>query len=288
MKKKTTVIIAIIAAIAVIAAGTLFCMRNREGINRRLFILFNSKGGKSFSLDEADDPDFRRMEIWELTKDPRVSIDDSLMLVNADYPLEEGINLEITEYKNKGVFMNVCIHDPYAELAAEVAEKFDGEKLYVMSAYRSAEEQQAEIEKDPEKAAGVGTSEHQAGLALDLYVSGYAGDGFLKSDVGMWVNRRCQDCGFIIRYPAWGEKSTGIPFEPWHVRYVGFPHAEIIMSKKLTLEQYVSALKIDSVYKYGDYVITRCEDTVSVPAEFVSAVVSADNTGTYIVTYKLK
>lgn len=289
VKKKRIIIIAVCAAVlAVIAAGAIFCLRNRGGINRRLYILFNSKGNNSFSLQEADVSDYSQMEIWELTKDPRVTIDDSLLLINGDYPLEEGFNTEITEYSNKGVFMNVCIQKPYAELAETVADRFDGEKLYVMSAYRSAEEQLAEIEKDPEKAAAIGASEHQAGLALDLYVAGYAGDGFLKSDVGFWINRHCQDCGFIIRYPAWGEKSTGISFEPWHVRYVGFPHAEIIMNEKLTLEQYVAGVENGAVYKYGDYVIMKCGGTVRVPAEFVSAVVSADHTGTYIVTYRLK
>ena len=59
------------------------------------------------------------------------------------------------------------------------------------------------------------------------------------------------------------------------------------MSGKLTLEQYIAGLENEVAYKYGDYVIMKCGSTVSVPSEFVSAVVSADHTGTYIVTYKL-
>lgn len=286
MKKKRTIII--IVCVAVHAAGAAFCFRFRGEINRRLFILFNFKGSSSFSMQETDASGYSQMEIWELTKDPRVTSNDSFLLINEDFPLEEGFNPEISEYRNKGVFMNVCIQAPYAELAKTVADRFIGEKLYVMSAYRSDEEQLAEIETNPEKAAAFGASEHQAGLGLDLYVAGFAGDGFLESDVGFWINRHCQDCGFIIRYPAWGRKSTGIPFEPWHVRYVGSPHAEIIMSEKLTLEQYVAGLESGTVYQYGDYIIMKCGGTVRVPVEFVSAVVSADHTGTYIVTYRLK
>ncbi len=48
--------------------------------------------------------------------------------------------------------------------------------------------------------------------------------------------------GFILRYPAGKEHITGIGHEPWHFRYVGVPHAEIMASEGLTLVEYTDFL----------------------------------------------
>jgi D-alanyl-D-alanine dipeptidase/carboxypeptidase len=49
--------------------------------------------------------------------------------------------------------------------------------------------------------------------------------------------------GFIERYPAGGEALTQIAHEPWHFRYVGYPHAELMRAKGLTLEAYTDYVK---------------------------------------------
>ena len=46
-----------------------------------------------------------------------------------------------------------------------------GEKVYIMSTYRTAEDQESIYEENPRIAAPVNASEHQTGLALDLYVA---------------------------------------------------------------------------------------------------------------------
>ena len=56
-----------------------------------------------------------------------------------------------------------------------------GNKLYVSSDFRTAEEQQVLYDEDPLTATLPGASEHQTGLALDVYVAYYAGDAFIKS-----------------------------------------------------------------------------------------------------------
>ena len=43
---------------------------------------------------------------------------------------------------------------------------------------------------------------------------------------------------FIERYPAGKEGITGTAQEPWHLRYVGMPHGEIMAEQGLTLEEY--------------------------------------------------
>ena len=134
--------------------------------------------------------------------------------------------------------MNVCILDAYGELAAAVYEKTE-EKLYISSGIRDREKQQVLYEQDPNTATIPGASEHETGLCMDVYVSGFAGDGFIKSEAGLFVNAHGHEYGFIIRYPKHGEEQTGIRFEPWHIRYVGQPHADIIYNNKLTLEEYI-------------------------------------------------
>ena len=51
------------------------------------------------------------------------------------------------------------------------------------------------------------------------------------------------------RQPQDKEKVTGIGWEPWHFRYVGFPHSEIMVRENLVLEEYVEFLK---QYPHGE------------------------------------
>ena len=74
--------------------------------------------------------------------------------------------------------------------------------LYVREAYRTAKEQEEKTEENSAVAAEVGASEHQAGLALDLYVPQFGGWAFTKSAAGRFVDTNCRDYGFIVRYPS--------------------------------------------------------------------------------------
>ncbi|MBR6535487.1 MAG: M15 family metallopeptidase [Clostridia bacterium] len=229
----------------------------------------------------------RRYTVDELMSLECVSFQQSLMLINKQYKIDGESEFDIVEYKDTDVFMNSCMTEKYGELSKAVSDKFS-EKLYVMDAYRSAEDQEQAIIEQGDKAAGVNESEHQAGLALDVYVKYYAGAAFLKTETGKFVNSDCWQYGFIIRYPSYGEKITGISHEVWHIRYVGEPHAEIIMKNKLTLEEYIQGYEIGKTYSYGDHLITRrAEDDILLP-DFQSAVVSKDNTGYYIITMKIQ
>ena len=105
----------------------------------------------------------------------------------------------------------------------------------------------------------------------------------------MFVNSHCHEYGFIVRYPSYGEEQTGIRFEPWHIRFVGQPHADIIYNNKLTLEEYISELKEGVCYETERYFILRqrAEDgQLLLPTGCESYVISPDNTGCYLVTGK--
>ncbi len=212
-------------------------------------------------------------------------LSDSLMLVNKDYPLPENYSPEITEYK--GVAMNPFTAKGYIELKKAVYNEF-GTNLYIMSSFRTPEEQSEIIDSGNEYAADIYSSEHLTGLALDVYVKYHAGMGFIDSEEGQFVNNFCQNYGFIIRYPYYGEKATGIPYEPWHIRYVGLPHSKIITENKLTLEEYVLSFVPGKIYVYNEYFILRQSQNEDffIPKGSYDIEISPDNTGFYVITGK--
>ncbi len=238
---------------------------------------------------EMTEPDgLKPFSLDELESDKRVSFDQSLMLVNTEYMLPDGFAPDVVEYKNTTVFMSRPMTDAYASLSAAVKEK-TGNKLYVSSDLRTKAEQELLYLEDPTTATIPGASEHQTGLALDVYVAYYAGDGFLKSPSGRFVNSHAHEYGFIIRYPSYGEDTTGIRFEPWHIRYVGEPHAKVIYNNHITLEEYIESLSVDEWYEIEGYLVSRQRaenKKLELPEVFESCVISPDNTGCYVVTVK--
>ena len=83
-----------------------------------------------------------------------------------------------------------------------------------------------------------GSSEHQTGLALDINTASVQAH-FENTPTYAWLVEHCAEYGFILRYPEGKERITGYRFEPWHYRYVGREHAEEIMRRGLTLEEYL-------------------------------------------------
>ncbi len=90
-------------------------------------------------------------------------------------------------------------------------------------------------------------SEHQTGLAIDVAKNEADIDFICPS---FPYEGKCQEFrekaaqyGFIERYPKGKEAITGISHEPWHFRYVGNPHSQIISDNNFTLEEYVEYLK---------------------------------------------
>lgn len=92
-----------------------------------------------------------------------------------------------------------------------------------------------------------GHSEHESGLAVDLAQSGAPPDlirpSFPDSGVCRSFRKKAPWFGFVQRYEDGKEAVTGIAWEPWHFRYVGFPHSLIMWKKGLALEEYLDLLK---------------------------------------------
>jgi zinc D-Ala-D-Ala carboxypeptidase len=108
--------------------------------------------------------------------------------------------------------------------------------------YNSYVKQQGQSTAD-RQSARPGFSEHQTGLALDL---GGTTDPacnveacFADTPEGKWLAANAHQYGFIIRYPADKESTTGYIYEPWHVRYIGVDLAAEMQAKNIdTLENF--------------------------------------------------
>ena len=216
-----------------------------------------------------------------------VKVNESLLLVNGRYKLGENYTPQTIIHQEREAEMNMCAKESFDELSEALFEK-TGETLFISSAYRDFEKQKEIKANEGATAQKPGCSEHQTGLAMDVFVKNFSGGSFIKSPSGQFVNDNCGDYGFIIRYTAFGERKTGIPFEPWHLRYVGLPHSKIINESNMTFEDYINFLEIGKFYTYNNYLITRQNTkNVFVPKNFESAIVSEDNTGAVIITFKI-
>lgn len=80
-----------------------------------------------------------------------------------------------------------------------------------------------------------GHSEHQTGLAVDVWTTGFS---YLKENDAEWLKQNSYKYGFIIRYPKEKKDITGYIEEPWHLRYLGVDIATDIVEKNLTFDEY--------------------------------------------------
>lgn len=88
--------------------------------------------------------------------------------------------------------------------------------------------------------ARAGRSEHQTGLAVDLWDGVTWGLGVRNTAVGKWLWRHSREYGFILRYPPGKEKITGYAYEPWHFRFIGTEHSLRFKPESTkTLEEYL-------------------------------------------------
>ena len=232
---------------------------------------------------EAEE-DWQAWTLEALLQDPRASVDHSLLLVSAASPLPEGWEPSLSELA--GWPLQADAAQAYLLLQAYVLEETDT-AIRITSSYRSPEEQLAEYEKRGEEiAARPGESEHETGLSLDVCVTGFGSMSFLKTRAGRLVNDECERFGFIIRYPHGGEDTTGFSYEPWHLRYVGAPHAEFIMRHGLTLEDYLELLTLGDCYLIGDALVVQFDASAEIrlPAEFASCRLSMTAEGRWACT----
>ena len=178
---------------------------------------------------------------------PTQAADDDLVLVNQQTPLNEKqlptnlINL-FEQPRSYELFSGEILLRPHVATALQQmiadANKEGLTHFIVMSGYRTlAEQQELYNDMGANYAMKPGYSEHHTGLALDI------GSTETTMDIapeGAWLASNAWRYGFILRYPADKVAITGIEFEPWHLRFVGLPHSQIMYEQNLALEEYVS------------------------------------------------
>lgn len=157
---------------------------------------------------------------------------DGVMIANKTYTLPASYNPGV-----QPVAMD-AFYDMQAAAAA------DGISLWILSSYRSYEDQEViynrYVAQDGRDAADTyssrpGHSDHQTGYTFDL---NSLEQDFQYDPAGQWLDKNCYKYGFIIRYPKGKDSSTGYMYEPWHVRYIGVDLATKVTQSGLSLEEY--------------------------------------------------
>lgn len=174
------------------------------------------------------------------------------ILVNKYYYLDknyipndlEELNLE---YSREGMKLVNIAKKAFEKLHKEA--KKDNMNIIVMSSYRSYEYQETlynnYVKKDGKENADTysarpGFSEHQTGLAVDVYNQKTSYTEFENTKEFTWMQNNAYKYGFILRFPKDKENETGYQYESWHYRYVGIDIAKYIHDKNITLEEYIA------------------------------------------------
>ena len=184
-----------------------------------------------------------------------------IMLIKKGCPIPQGFTTHLFEVAD-GKMLDRCAAICMRRMIYQAMQC--GIKIRVLSAYRSPKRQselieeevralmsrgmcrKAALDRTMRTLAAPNESEHNAGLAADL--AGKDSEFELVTDFDTtkefaWLCRNAHKFGYILRYPKGKCDITGIDYEPWHFRYVGAPHAEIIKARNLTLEEYLEFAK---------------------------------------------
>ncbi len=180
---------------------------------------------------------------------------ENLLLVNAQYSLKTGDALNLIPADIR--FPDILMERDAANILQLIIEKLSAEKSIIpISGYRSLREQTdiyfTSLKENGEDftkkyVALPDHSEHQTGLAIDLGLNQKEID-FIRPDfpydgICNEFRKAAPNYGFIKRYEKGKEEITGISHEPWHFRYVGYPHSKIMTERGLSLEEYAEFIK---------------------------------------------
>ena len=178
------------------------------------------------------------------------NLNTNLILVNKyNYLTEDYIpeNLEPIDiaYARSGMQLVREAKEAFETLSEDA--KKEGMNIIAMSSYRSYDYQvnlyDNYVATDGKEAADTysaraGYSEHQTGLAVDVYNKVLPYTSFEETEEFNWMQENAYKYGFILRFPKDKVNITGYQYESWHYRYVGKEAAKYIHNHDLTLEEY--------------------------------------------------
>lgn len=180
----------------------------------------------------------------------------SLLLINRQHPLKKEMS-RITFVPPLLDFPEIRMEVRAASCLNQLLSAWNGpSEIIPVSGFRTAEEQTAlrnlamknhGSEYADRYVAVAGCSEHETGLAVDLAKRNQQIDPicpeFLETDSFSLFQKMAGRYGFIQRYTAEKAHITAICSEPWHFRYVGYPHSDLMNSLNLCLEEYIDYLR---------------------------------------------
>ena len=183
-------------------------------------------------------------------KIPAKNLNEKTILVNKYYYLDENYvpnNLE--KINNQYALDNMKLVKEAKEAFEKLSKDALKEKLNIiaMSAYRSYSYQidlyNRYAKSDGKEKADTysgrpGHSEHQTGLAVDVYNKKLPYTSFENTKEYEWMMKNAYKYGFILRFPKDKEEETGYHFESWHYRYVGIDIATYIKENNISFEEY--------------------------------------------------
>lgn len=99
------------------------------------------------------------------------------------------------------------------------------------------------------QSARPGHSEHQLGTTVDVTSNSALERArlngtsplleFIGTPEAKWLEENSWKYGFIVSYPKDKEHITGYMYEPWHIRYVTRPVAEMVQASGMTLLEFL-------------------------------------------------
>ncbi len=239
-----------------------------ENIDQKI-TYFNYKYIDRYINYKKENPD---LDIKQIITDVNIGIDQKYytntkksinlntpqILVNKYNYLEEDYipdNLEDIDlnYARSGMKLVNYAKEAFEEMAKDA--KKEGYTIIAMSSYRSYTYQvnlyNRYKESDGAEIADTysgrpGHSEHQTGLAVDVYNGKIDYTNFEKTEEFNWMQENAYKYGFILRFPKDKIKQTGYDYESWHYRYVGKDIAKYIHKNNICFEEYY----IQKIEKY--------------------------------------
>lgn len=201
------------------------------------------------------------------------------------------INEMMTAFKTDTGLSNIMIRTGYRDKATQ-------EKLYQSKVDVEGEAEAKKTVSPP------GCSDYHTATAFYavIYTDNTVQPLNYDAKYSSWILENCHKYGFIRRFAPDKADITGISVDEWHFRYVGVPHAEIMYSENMCLEEYIEYLRKYPVA--GEHLKYTCGDGSEYEIYFSEAntdkpsyvplpkegeyTVSGNNIDGYIVTLKVK
>ena len=264
MKKKILWIISMAGLCLVLYTIVVSRMENSTSV------IFGGTEGAFVRTDSVNYTDLNATATPEPTVDiwPQFTTEDfenntHLQIVNDDNLLSSAYKPEVSKIRRTRYMMYSTEYMPYLDAFLDAIEEA-GFEYFIGAAYRDYTFQQHMFNSkasqiavglgindylDPKYQDAVeeartivafpGASEHQLGLAVDIYDKNRSRLVYseMNQELYAWLDEHCAEYGFIKRYPTRKLLLTGWD-EPWHYRYVGKEAATFIMEQGICYEEF--------------------------------------------------